>query len=287
MERLAPILHAGFRLIKSSCQRNSLCLTYPQLKYIQQRNAGHSHWANIRHIKGAKDKVKSDISSQLANQIRIALRDSTSANVKTNYKLAKAIEFGEKNNIPSKSIKSMIDKAISVKDSLSQTIYEAKGPSGSFLIFDISTANSKRTKNEMNRVLARRIGGSLMSAGGTNVYFEKKGVITAISKEGKNISLEDVEDIAISVEAEEVKLEEGSDDSGNSYQIICDENSLYTVVKALQETELDVLDFSVIPIPVMLVELTNDEKEAISSAIEGIKELQDVSVDNIYDNIKW
>ncbi|KAF6025944.1 hypothetical protein EB796_015748 [Bugula neritina] len=148
MERLAPILHAGFRLIKSSCQRNSLCLTYPQLKYIQQRNAGHSHWANIRHIKGAKDKVKSDISSQLANQIRIALRDSTSANVKTNYKLAKAIEFGEKNNIPSKSIKSMIDKAISVKDSLSQTIYELKDLVGVFLslISLLQIANERKMK---------------------------------------------------------------------------------------------------------------------------------------------
>lgn len=48
--------------------RSSLC------NIILKRNAGHSKWSNIKHVKGANDLQKSLIFSRLSRQMKLAIR---------------------------------------------------------------------------------------------------------------------------------------------------------------------------------------------------------------------
>lgn len=40
---------------------------------VIKRNAGHSKWQNIRHIKGAKDAERSKLFTKLSSQIKVAV----------------------------------------------------------------------------------------------------------------------------------------------------------------------------------------------------------------------
>lgn len=52
-----------FRMLQNSLFRCNI---------IFKRFAGHSKWANIRHVKGAKDAEKSNTFARLSRQMRVA-----------------------------------------------------------------------------------------------------------------------------------------------------------------------------------------------------------------------
>lgn len=287
MARFSLLIGCAKHLQLQSACRASLAVSrygLNAIQYTQHRFAGHSHWANIRHIKGAKDAIKSAVSQQVAAKLRVALRETGGANPKHNRQLAKVIEFAEGHNIPSKSIQAMITKAESSK--LDQTTIEVKGPSGSMLIFEISTPNYRKTRNEVTRIVSKRCGGSLMTEGGTRNHFERKGVIVAKPRGAEPLSLEQATDIAILVNAEDVDTcETETGDSG--FQITCEPDLMYDVVKGLDDTDLDVLDYNVRPIPLNTVELSENDRMLLDNAMQAIKCLKDIDLENVYDNIKW
>lgn len=41
---------------------------------VLKRNAGHSKWSNIKHIKGANDQQKATLFAKLSRQIKLAIR---------------------------------------------------------------------------------------------------------------------------------------------------------------------------------------------------------------------
>lgn len=248
------------------------------------RNAGHSHWQNIRHIKGAKDAIKSNITSQVAKRIRQAVRYPGGADPKKNDRLAKVVLFAEENNIPSKSIKSMIAKVQSSLGSNTQCKIEARGPSGSFLIFEADIADQvTKAKKDMNKHLMK-CGGAVLSDGATASIFINKGIITAVPNEesSSQLTFADVEDVAISVEAEEVR-QVGEDDD-LAYEFICDPEQLHLVTKRLsEETKLVIDEHKIVPIPQVYVQLEQAEKDSLGMAIDTINEIYDCTV---YDNIE-
>lgn len=255
-------------------------LSSAQLKSV--RYAGHSHWNNVRHIKAAKDAIKQTFAAQLAIKLRLALRQPGGTNVKLNSSLAKAVKFGEDNNIPTKSIQSMIDKIVSKESS--QTKVEARGPSGSMLIFDVSCEDSKRALSVIRKVLGKN-GIAVLSAGATNAHFDYKGVITASPRDPANITLADVEDIAISVDAEDVSAT--SDSEYPTFEFTCDPDSMFKVMKDLSNYDVDISDYKVEPIPLVFIELSAEERLAIEKSVAAMKEAHEFAVDAVYDNIKW
>ena len=286
MEKLPRIVNCIRRLntatvsqVLSTCSRSN----HP-LQYVQHRQAGHSHWQNIRHIKGAKDQAKSMISQRIAARLRVALRETGGSNPKVNSKLAKVIQDAEDSNIPSKSIQAMITKAESVK--MTFKCYEAKGPNGSLIIFNISTPNFRKTKNELNRILFKRCGGALMTEGGTRNHFDTKGIVIAVSKNEEPMSLEEATDIAILVNAEDVKKGKTENDV-ECFEVICEPDAIYDVVKGLNDTPLQVEDYNLVPIPHDLVELSATDKALIEKTVEVVRGLEDIVVEQVYDNINW
>lgn len=253
---------------------------------MSRRNAGHSHWANIKHIKGAKDKVIGELSIRVASMVRLALRDQANPDPKINTQLRRAIDFGQNNNLPLKSIQAMITKTVASRDKMVLTRFDVKGPAGSIILFDVSSENSRRAKNIVSRAVAKRFAGTLLDSGGSRHFFDEKGIIIVEAGEGnKDMTLAEVEDIAISAEAEDVKPVEGSDPP--NFQIICDPESIYAVIKSIQSTELKILEQSVLPIPTDLVTLSDEQKTAVDSGINAVKSHDEVTVENVFDNIDW
>ncbi len=76
LEKTASTYESG----PSSCARfcrdstRKLCCPLPVCCHHLVRHAGHSHWHNIRHTKGAKDKEKSAITSRIARKIQMIIR---------------------------------------------------------------------------------------------------------------------------------------------------------------------------------------------------------------------
>ena len=49
-------------------------LSFNYVVYVAKRNAGHSKWANIRHVKAAKDGQRAATFQRLAFQMRTAIK---------------------------------------------------------------------------------------------------------------------------------------------------------------------------------------------------------------------
>jgi len=155
-----------FRKLSVYCVGNVRCM------------AGHSKWANIKHIKGAKDAEKSTNIQRISRQIRLAIRGSQLITVlvnlclyqlflfnyfttgpggvdpKLNPKLAHVLEQARSLNIPLSSINQILKTDVS-KDDTKPGILEARGPGGSFFLIDILTNNITRTKSNIALILKK------------------------------------------------------------------------------------------------------------------------------------
>lgn len=261
------------------------------LQVSQSRSAGHSQWANRRHGKALKDAIKSNTTNYTSIQIMQKVREG-GPDPKSNYQLAKVIEVAGKNNVPSKAIQKMIERAVQVKDKMRQKKVGIQGPSGSLFICEYifpPTAEAKATR-DIGKVVARTFGGTVVSVDGMRFQFEEKGIINARTKDNVDLSLEDAEDIAITVEAEEIKPTGDDESTGaRGFQIVCESDNLYKVVQGLDETSLEVLDYSVLPVPNEYVDLSSEDKQTVDDAINQLRSLPETTliVENVYDNINW
>lgn len=251
---------------------------------VSYRYAGHSHYANIRHIKGAKDAQKANISIQVARMVRLALKEGgNNTNPKMNSHLAKAIAFAESKNLPAKSVQAMITKAANSKDST--TVLEIRGPGGSFFIINALTNDPRRLKLEVNKMFGP-IGGAVLTAGGSRASFQDKGVIVAWNKD---CNLDHAEEVAILAEAEEVTPLEN-----DQYQFICEPDNLHLSASAIDGTDFEVLTKEVIPTPIVYAELSDSDLENVAGILDKIRDssshrnfLAEVSFEDVYDNVKW
>ena len=57
-----------------------ICKDISELFQSQKRHAGHSHWQNIQHVKGAKDKARAIMVAQVISRIRIAIKGEIKIN---------------------------------------------------------------------------------------------------------------------------------------------------------------------------------------------------------------
>lgn len=71
--------------------------------------SGHSHWAGIKHKKGALDQKRGVLFSKLLNAISIAAR--TEPNPQFNPRLRTAIDAAKKNGISREKIEKAIERA--------------------------------------------------------------------------------------------------------------------------------------------------------------------------------
>lgn len=117
--------------------------------------AGHSKWANIRHIKALKDGQKSVTFTKLARQIRLAIQEGGSADPKLNSTLQSVIEESLRKNMPMATIQNNIKKSQQTKAELKKHQVQIRYKQKVFATCILYTDNFPGLKMEMTPIVRK------------------------------------------------------------------------------------------------------------------------------------
>ena len=140
--------------------------------------SGHSHWATIKHKKGAIDAKRGKLWSKLSRAIIIAARNG-GGDPNMNLKLRYAIDKARSVSMPKDNIERAIKRGTGEQEGITyeEITYEGFGPGGVAVMVDVVTDNRNRTAGEI-RKLFEKGGGHMGSAGNVAYLFERKGIIS-------------------------------------------------------------------------------------------------------------
>lgn len=155
--------------------------------------SGHSHWATIKHKKGAADARRGKLWSKLCRAIQIAAKEG-GGNPDMNLKLANAILDARAESVPNDNITRSIKRGTGELEGVSyeSVTYEGYGPGGTAFMVQALTDNKNRSAAEMRKMFENS-GGNLGGAGSVAFMFQPKGVITIpVSAAGEDQMMNDV-----------------------------------------------------------------------------------------------
>src|ERR1700730_16591720 len=140
--------------------------------------SGHSHWATIKHKKGAIDAKRAKHFSTLSRAIIIAARHG-GGDPEMNLKLRYAIDKARSVSMPKDNIERAVKRGTGEVEgqTFEEITYEGYGPGGVAILVEILTDNRNRTASEIRKIFDRS-GGKLGSAGCVGYLFERKGIFS-------------------------------------------------------------------------------------------------------------
>src|SRR5262249_43703294 len=202
--------------------------------------SGHSHWATIKHKKGAADAKRGKQFSKLSRAIIIAARHG-GGDPEMNLKLRYAIEKAREVSMPKDNIERAIKRGTGDLEgaTLEEITYEGYGPGGVALLVDVLTDNRNRTNSEIRKIF-ERAGGKMGSAGSVAYQFERKGLFSVNAADTD-------EDTLLSL-----ALDAGADDmkrSGTTFDITCDPHIFAQVKEALTKAGLKLVVSEITQVP--------------------------------------
>lgn len=191
--------------------------------------SGHSHWATIKHKKGAIDAKRGKLWSKLSRAIIIAARNG-GGDPEMNLKLRYAIDKARSVSMPKDNIERAVKRGTGELEGMSyeEVVYEGYGPSGVAIMVETLTDNRNRTVGEIAKIFER--GGGKMGVAGCAAYmFERKGlfVVDAAATD---------EDTLLAL-----ALEGGADDvkrQGSNFEVICEPAAFNQVQEALKNNNI-------------------------------------------------
>lgn len=134
--------------------------------------SGHSHWAGIKHKKGAADEKRGLVFSKLLAAVSAAAR--TEENPDFNPRLRAAIEEAKKNKVPAENIARAVSRAKESWQNLEELVFEAYGPGGAAIIVEAISGSKNRTVQEIKSIL-NESGGKWAESGSVRWAFEPAG----------------------------------------------------------------------------------------------------------------
>jgi YebC/PmpR family DNA-binding regulatory protein len=236
--------------------------------------SGHSHWATIKHKKGAADAKRGRLWSKIARMIIVAAR-SGGGDPSSNLTLRYAIDKARAANMP----KDTIDKAIKrgtgeIEGAAFESMqYEGYGPNGVAIVVEALTDNRNRTGPEVKRIFEKH-GGSLGTPGCVSWMFHKKGLITVSTT---SIGEDDLMELALGAGAEDLQ------NTGEVYEITCDPGAYDQLKKALEEKGIPIQSADISMVSTTMVPITTPEAaRKVINLMEAIDDHDDVQ--NAYAN---
>ncbi|MFQ5655843.1 MAG: YebC/PmpR family DNA-binding transcriptional regulator [Planctomycetota bacterium] len=226
--------------------------------------AGHSHWAGIKHKKGAADAKRGRLFSKLAKYLIVAAREG-GGDPDANLGLKYAIERARAENMPKDVIERAIKKGTGEIEGVTYTelVYEGFGPQQVAVVLDILTDNRNRTAAELRKVFERR-GGNLGSPGSVVWMFETKGLFEVPSE---GIDEESLMEISLEAGAEDLHTEE------SSYQVLTAPEAFNEVRGALAKHGVNTTFAEVTRIPSSTIRI--EDPGAARKVLGFVSELED------------
>lgn len=236
--------------------------------------SGHSHWATIKHKKGAVDAKRGRLWSKLSRAIIIAARHGGS-DPDTNIKLRYAIDKARSVSMPKDNIERAIKRGSGELEgqTFEEVTYEGYGPGGVAVLIETLTDNRNRTVGEVRKIFEKS-GGKMGSAGSVAYMFERKGVFSL------DAAAHD-EDTLLNI-----ALEAGADDlkkAGPTYEITSSPGAFAQVQEALQKNNIATQVAEIQQVPKAPVDVDVETGQKVLRLMEALDEHDDVQ--NVYANI--
>jgi YebC/PmpR family DNA-binding regulatory protein len=236
--------------------------------------SGHSHWATIKHKKGAIDAKRGKLWSKLSRAIIIAARHG-GGDPTMNLKLRYAIDKARQVSMPKDNIDRAIKRGTGELEGMTyeEITYEGFGPGGVAILVDVLTDNRNRTAGEVRKIFERN-GGNMGSAGCVAYLFERKGVFS--------VNAAGVDEDALM----EIVLEAGADDmkrSGSTYDITCDPAQFNKVQEALQKNNIAVAHAEITQLGKTSMDVDAETAKRVLRLLEALDDHDDVQ--NEYSNL--
>lgn len=133
--------------------------------------AGHSHWKQIKHHKGAADVKRGILFSKLLAAVSAAAKQEP--NPDFNPRLRTTIEKARAASVPQDNIERAITKATSGEAVAEEALFEAYGPGGTALLIETITDSTNRTVAEIKLIL-RENNGKWAEPGSVTWGFESR-----------------------------------------------------------------------------------------------------------------
>ncbi len=236
--------------------------------------AGHSHWNNIQHKKGAADAKRARLWSKLSAAIIVAAR-SGGADPVMNLKLRYAIDKARAVSMPKDNIERAIKRGTGETGgaAFEEVTYEGIGPGGVAILVDALTDNRNRTNGEV-RMRFEKAGGKMGSPGCVAYLFDRKGFF-AIPAEGVD------EDTLLAA-----ALDAGAEDmnrSGANFEITCDPVSFMAVQEALRTAGYNLAVAELTQIGKTQVDCDLETTQKVLKLLDALDDYEDVQ--NVYSNL--
>ncbi len=228
--------------------------------------AGHSHWANIAHKKGAADKKRGKLFGKLSRAIIVAAQRG--GDPAMNLALRYAIDKARKASMPKDNIERAIKKGCGDAggENYEEVVYEGYGPDGVAVLCDILTENRNRTAGEIRKIFEVN-GGNLGSTNCVAWMFERKGLFVIPAT---NVKEEQLFEIALEVGADDMQR------SGDMFEVTCPIEMFQEVADAFEAAQIptDVAELS--RIPANTVDLDEDGGRKVLKLVEALEDQDDV-----------
>jgi len=228
--------------------------------------SGHSKWASIKHQKATTDARRSNLFTKLANNISVAARNGSDAEM--NYSLRLAIEKAKSANMPKDNIERAIKRGSGELGGaqLENITYEIYGPSATAILAEALTDNKNRTSADVKSVL-NKLGGKLASSGAVSYLFQRKGIIS-VSLDGRG-----KEDVELKI------LDSGADDyleNENGFLVYTSADNLHEVCEKLEKSGLDIRSKEITLEPKETVELPEEDSGKVIKLLDALDDLDDI-----------
>jgi YebC/PmpR family DNA-binding regulatory protein len=235
--------------------------------------SGHSHWATIKHKKGAADAKKGAAFSKVSKLLMSAAK-SGGGDPKSNLKLAYAIEKARECNMPKDNVEKAIKKGTGELPGVTfeESVYEGYAAGGVAVMIEALTDNKNRTTSELRKVFEQH-GGALGASNSVSWIFERKGLVL--------VPAAGVEEDALMGQA----LDAGADNferAGDVFEITCDPKDLEKVKAALAIDKVAVQSAEISLIPKNYVSVPPESSKKVVDLLAALDEHDDVQ--NVYAN---
>ncbi len=237
--------------------------------------SGHSHWATIKHKKGAADAKKGKLFSKLARAIQLAAKEG-GGNPEMNIKLQYAIEEARAANMPRENIERSIKRGTGEIAGVSYEVsnYEGYGPGGVAIMVEALTDNKNRTSHEIRKIFETN-GGNLGATNCVAYMFQRKGVITIpTSAAGEDQIMADVLDAGA----------ENLETVGDAYFITCAPADFENLKKALAAKRYPIRSSELTLLPKDNVKVDEETGRKVLALMDALDEIEDVQ--KIYANFE-
>lgn len=236
--------------------------------------AGHSHWANIQHKKGAADKKRGKLFSKLARYIIIAARNG-GGDPAANLRLRYAIDKAKAVSMPKDTIENAVKKGTGELEGAAEEelTYEGYGPGGVAILCDAVTDNRNRTGGEVKKIFEKG-GGNMGTPGCVAFMFQRKGLFTI---DAAAVAEEALMNLALEAGADDIKQE------GGQFEVTCEPSAFSDVQQALLDAGLTLNVAELTNLPDNLSDVDVEDGRKVLKLMETLDDHDDVQA--VYTNL--